>query len=142
MGVPIARCELLDANAVRAVNKHDKLTLREAPMLLMEFHGSAAGVEEQAETVQEIAHEHGGEEFQWATHAGGAHQAVDRAPPRLLRRPADASPGCRTVTHRHLRADLAPGRVRSTKSVAEAERRACRTTSSATSATATSTWPT
>ncbi|MBC7993529.1 MAG: FAD-binding protein, partial [Rhizobacter sp.] len=27
MGVPIARCELLDANAVRAVNKHDKLGL-------------------------------------------------------------------------------------------------------------------
>ena len=40
IGVPIARCELLDANAVRAVNRHDKLTLREAPMLLMEFHGS------------------------------------------------------------------------------------------------------
>jgi D-lactate dehydrogenase (cytochrome) len=48
MGVPIARCELLDANAVRAVNRHDRLTLREAPMLLMEFHGSAAGVAEQA----------------------------------------------------------------------------------------------
>jgi D-lactate dehydrogenase (cytochrome) len=30
MGVPIARCELLDVNAVRAVNRHDKLGLREA----------------------------------------------------------------------------------------------------------------
>ena len=58
MGVPIARCELLDANAVRAVNEHDKLGLREAPMLLMEFHGSEAGVQEQAETVQAIAGEH------------------------------------------------------------------------------------
>ena len=48
MGVPIARCELLDAHAIRAVNRHDKLTLREAPMLLMEFHGSAASVAEQA----------------------------------------------------------------------------------------------
>ena len=44
MGVPIARCELLDANAVRAVNRHDKLTLREAPLLLMEFHGSEGSV--------------------------------------------------------------------------------------------------
>jgi D-lactate dehydrogenase (cytochrome) len=51
MGVPIARCELLDANAVRAVNQHDKLTLRVAPMLLMEFHGSEASVAEQARTV-------------------------------------------------------------------------------------------
>ena len=67
MGVPIARCELLDAHAVRAVNRHDKLTLTEAPMLLMEFHGSAASVAEQAATVQEIANEFGGSGFQWAT---------------------------------------------------------------------------
>jgi D-lactate dehydrogenase (cytochrome) len=67
LGVPIARCELLDANAVRAVNKHDNLTLREAPMLLMEFHGSDAGVREQATTVQEVARDHGGEAFEWAT---------------------------------------------------------------------------
>ena len=59
MGVPIARCELLDANAIRAVNAHDKLSLREQPMLLMEFHGSPAGVQEQAETVQAIAAERG-----------------------------------------------------------------------------------
>jgi D-lactate dehydrogenase (cytochrome) len=67
IGVPIARCELLDANALRAVNRHSRLALPEAPMLLMEFHGSAAGVKEQAETVQAIAHEHGGTEFRWAT---------------------------------------------------------------------------
>jgi D-lactate dehydrogenase (cytochrome) len=65
--VPIARCELLDANAIRAVNKHSKLALRELPMLLMEFHGSPAGVKEQAETVQALAHEHAGEAFQWAS---------------------------------------------------------------------------
>jgi D-lactate dehydrogenase (cytochrome) len=67
VGVPIARCELLDANAIRAVNKHSKLALRELPMLLMEFHGSSAGVKEQAETVQALADEHGGEAFQWAS---------------------------------------------------------------------------
>ena len=66
MGVPIARCELLDANAIRGVNKHSKLTLREAPMLLMEFHGSPASVQEQAETVQAVARENGGEDFEWA----------------------------------------------------------------------------
>jgi D-lactate dehydrogenase (cytochrome) len=67
MGVPIARCELLDANAIRAVNQHSKLGLAEQPMLLMEFHGSEAGVKEQAETVQALAAEHGGQAFQWAT---------------------------------------------------------------------------
>ena len=67
MGIPIARCELLDAHAVRAVNRHDKLTLTEAPMLLMEFHGSDASVKEQAASVQEIASEFGGAGFEWAT---------------------------------------------------------------------------
>ena len=67
LGVPIARCELLDANAIRGVNKHSHLTLRESPMLLMEFHGSPAGVAEQARTVQDIASEFGGEAFEWAS---------------------------------------------------------------------------
>jgi D-lactate dehydrogenase (cytochrome) len=67
MGVPIARCELLDANAVRAVNKHSNLSLMQAPLLLMEFHGSEAGVKEQAETVQDVAREFGGQDFQWAS---------------------------------------------------------------------------
>jgi D-lactate dehydrogenase (cytochrome) len=43
------------------------LGLREEPLLLMEFHGSPAGVKEQAETVQEIASDHGGNAFEWAT---------------------------------------------------------------------------
>jgi len=67
MGVPIARCELLDAHAIRAVNLHSKLGLAEQPLLLMEFHGSQSSVAEQAATVQDIAHEHGGAAFQWAT---------------------------------------------------------------------------
>ena len=97
LGVPIARCELLDANAVRAVNRHDKLSLREAPMLLMEFHGSEAGVAEQAGTVQEAAREHGGEDFEWASTPEertrlwtARHHAYFAA--------LQLKPGCRTVT--------------------------------------------
>ena len=67
IGVPIARCELIDANSVRMVNAHSKLTLREEPLLLMEFHGSPASVKEQAETVQEIASEFEGNAFEWAS---------------------------------------------------------------------------
>ena len=67
LGVPIARCELIDANTVRMVNAHSKLGLREEHMLLMEFHGSPASVKEQAEAVQEIAAEFGGNAFEWAT---------------------------------------------------------------------------
>ncbi len=67
LGVPIARVELIDHNTVRMVNAHSKLGLREEPLLLMEFHGSPSGVKEQAEQVQEIAAEHGGNAFEWAT---------------------------------------------------------------------------
>jgi D-lactate dehydrogenase (cytochrome) len=67
MGIPIARVELIDSNTVRMVNAYAKLGLREEPLLLMEFHGSPAGVKEQAELVQEIASEFGGNAFEWAT---------------------------------------------------------------------------
>jgi D-lactate dehydrogenase (cytochrome) len=67
LGVPIARVELIDVNSIRMVNTHSKLSLREEPMLLMEFHGSPAGVKEQAETVQELASDNGGKAFDWAS---------------------------------------------------------------------------
>jgi D-lactate dehydrogenase (cytochrome) len=67
MGVPIARCELLDALTVKAVNLRDKLGLPESPLLLFEFHGTPSSVEEQTATVQELARDHGGHDFEWAT---------------------------------------------------------------------------
>jgi D-lactate dehydrogenase (cytochrome) len=65
-GVPIARCELLDTASIRAINAHTKLGLVEAPMCFFEFHGSGAGVAEQAESVQAIAASHGGMGFAWS----------------------------------------------------------------------------
>jgi D-lactate dehydrogenase (cytochrome) len=97
MGVPIARCELLDANAVRAVNRHDKLGLTEAPMLLMEFHGSAASVAEQAATVQEVAAEFGGEGFEWAT-TPEARTRLWTARHHAYFAALQMKPGCRCVT--------------------------------------------
>src|SRR5690606_12990543 len=70
LGVPIARVELIDRHTTRMVNAHSKLGLREEPMLLMEFHGSPTGVQEQAETVQAIAAEFGGNAVEWASTPG------------------------------------------------------------------------
>jgi D-lactate dehydrogenase (cytochrome) len=97
MGVPIARCELLDANAIRAVNLHDRLGLREAPMLLMEFHGSQAGVAEQAQLVQEIARDLGGEDFEWAT-TPEARSRLWTARHHAYLSALQTRPGCRCVT--------------------------------------------
>ena len=66
MGVPLARVELMDTAAVHASNRYSKLTLRETPLLLFEFHGSQNSVKEQAEIVQDIAKECGGMDFDWA----------------------------------------------------------------------------
>ncbi len=97
MGVPIARCELLDAHAVRAVNRHDKLGLTEAPMLLMEFHGSEASVAEQAATVQVIAAEFGGQGFEWAT-TPEARTKLWTARHHAYFAALQMKPGCRCVT--------------------------------------------
>jgi D-lactate dehydrogenase (cytochrome) len=66
-GVPVARIELLDELQVKATNLYSKLTLPEVPMLFVEFHGSPAGVAEQAERFGEIARDLGGGPFEWAT---------------------------------------------------------------------------
>jgi D-lactate dehydrogenase (cytochrome) len=97
IGVPIARCELLDTNAVKAVNAHDKLALKEAPMLLMEFHGSEAGVAEQAATVQDVAADHGGEAFEWAT-TPEARTRLWTARHHAYLSGLQMRPGCRAVT--------------------------------------------
>ena len=97
MGVPVARCELLDAHAVRAVNRHDGLTLPESPMLLMEFHGSEAGVQEQAATVQAVAAEFGGEHFQWAT-TPEQRTKLWTARHHAFLAGLQTKPGCRCVT--------------------------------------------
>ena len=97
MGVPIARVEFIDALAVRAINKHSNLGLREKHTLFFEFHGTEAGVAEQAQTVQELAAQNGGEGFEWAT------RPEDRSRLWNARHSAyfamlQLKPGCRAVT--------------------------------------------
>ena len=65
-GIPVARVELLDAIQMRACIQYSDLDCEPVPTLLFEFHGSQASVREQAVTVQEIASEFGGGDFQWA----------------------------------------------------------------------------
>ncbi|MDE4176257.1 FAD-linked oxidase C-terminal domain-containing protein [Phaeobacter sp. PT47_59] len=63
-GIPVARIEMLDAMSVQAANAYSKLDLPEVPLLLLEFHGSEAGVVEQADMFSSIAEEFGGFDFE------------------------------------------------------------------------------
>jgi D-lactate dehydrogenase (cytochrome) len=95
--VPIARVELLDDNTVRVVNKYSHLTLREAPLLLMEFNGSPASVKEQTEAVQAIAREHGGADFEWADKPEDRNR-LWTARHKAYFAALASRPGCRCVT--------------------------------------------
>jgi D-lactate dehydrogenase (cytochrome) len=65
-GIPMARIEFLDTTAVEACNAFAGTTLAAEPQLLVEFHGSPAGVQEQTERFGEIAAEMGCTGFTWA----------------------------------------------------------------------------
>jgi D-lactate dehydrogenase (cytochrome) len=65
LGVPVARIELMDEAQIDACNKHSKTNYPIAPLLFFEFHGdSERYVNEQAETVRQLAQDRNGTGFQ------------------------------------------------------------------------------
>ena len=66
-GIPVARIEFLDVAQVKAVNSYSRTNLPEAPLLLLEFHGSEKSVKEQSELFSEIASDFGGNDFEWTS---------------------------------------------------------------------------
>lgn len=68
-GLPMARIELVDAFMVRGFNLLSKADLPEVPHLFLEFHGTDAGVAEQADRFAAIAEDFGMSGWKTATAA-------------------------------------------------------------------------
>ncbi|TAK14881.1 MAG: FAD-binding protein [Rhizorhabdus sp.] len=66
LAVPVARIEILDDSQMRASNAYSKLNYPETTTLFFEFHGSERYVQEQVETVRELAGQNGGGAFLWS----------------------------------------------------------------------------
>src|SRR5918996_2074062 len=96
-GVPIARCELLDATMIRAVNEHSGLDRPATPTLFLEFHGTPASVEEDARYVGELARQHGGGDFAWASRTEERNR-LWRARHNAYFAGLALRPGCRALT--------------------------------------------
>ncbi len=65
-GIPVARIELLDELQMEACNLYSDLDYNVAPTLFFEFHGSESGVQDQVESVRDIASDFGAGDFRWA----------------------------------------------------------------------------
>ena len=95
-GLPMARIEFLDAATVAACNAFSGTDLPLRPQLLVEFHGSPAGVAEQAERFREIAAEFGCDGFQWAR-AQEDRNRLWKARHDAYRAILASRPGCKAV---------------------------------------------
>ena len=67
MGVPVARIEFVDTEAVRAVNGYSGTDLPERPHLFVEFHGSVASAAEDAQRFAEVVADFGASDVRVAT---------------------------------------------------------------------------
>lgn len=68
LGVPVARCELLDDVQMDAVNRYSHLSYPVQPTLFFEFHGSKVSAADNVATAREVSTANGGSDFVWAEH--------------------------------------------------------------------------
>lgn len=68
-GIQMARIEFLDEVSIDAVNKFNKMDMKVAPSLFLEFTGSPSSLDEQASVVAELCAMNNGSDFKWAKDA-------------------------------------------------------------------------
>ncbi len=96
-GIPMARIEFVDAASAAAFNAQEQAGWADAPHLMVEFHGSEAGVAEQAARFGEIARDFGAADFRWATLAEDRNKLWAMRH-NSYRATLAANPGCAPIT--------------------------------------------
>jgi D-lactate dehydrogenase (cytochrome) len=96
-GIPMARIEFVDRAAAAAFNGATTAGWPDAPHLMVEFHGSEAGVAEQAARFGEIAADFGAHGFRWAARAE-ERSALWAMRHNAYRITLQANPGRRPIT--------------------------------------------
>ena len=66
-GLPVARCELVDAQSIAAVNAHQGTNYPEDITIFLEFHGNPQGVKADAALAKDLAETHGALAFEAST---------------------------------------------------------------------------
>ena len=110
MGIPVARIELVNQLQMQAMIDYSKLDYPETPCLFVEFHGSEAGVAEQAASFGEIVAEYGGGPFISTTNAE-ERTKLWKARHDAYWSSHDAQARRQGAVDRRLRADLAACRM-------------------------------
>jgi len=67
LGLPVARCEMLDALYIKAVNAYSGLSLNETPTLFLELHGGRAEIDNQMQAVIDVSEMVGGGNPTWSS---------------------------------------------------------------------------
>lgn len=57
-GIPVARCEIIDPQTIRAVNNYKQTSYPEEMTVFLEFHGNSEGVKTDAAFAEELAKQH------------------------------------------------------------------------------------
>ncbi|WP_103104782.1 FAD-binding oxidoreductase [Brevibacillus reuszeri] len=76
-GIQVARIELIDERSIRQVNIYKETSYPETPTLFIEFHGSEQSLTHDIEFAQNIAKEHGCQEFLFETDSKARAQLWD-----------------------------------------------------------------
>ena len=96
-GLPVARCELIDGQSIRAVNAHQGTSYPEEVTIFLEFHGNPEGVRADAALAKELAESCGATAFESSSDPD-ERSVLWEARHNMFYAAVAANPGLRNIT--------------------------------------------